>query len=200
MIADDSFGLLMGRLQIGDAEAAGILFHRFAQRLIALARQRLEPRLRSKVDPEDILQSVFKSFFRRREHGEFALGGWDGLWALLSVITVRKCGAQVDHFHALVRDVKREVKELDAADSAASWQGLAREPTPAEAAMLAETVERLLRDLTQREREIVSLALQGCTASEISAELRRPQRTVNRVLERTRKRLERQWASDLEVP
>ena len=66
--------------------------------------------------------------------------------------------------------------------------------------MLAETVERLLRDLTQREREIVSLALQGCTASEISAELRRPQRTVNRVLERTRKRLERQWAGDREVP
>src|ERR1700722_4305434 len=67
MAADDSFGLLMGGLQGGDAEAAGALFHRFAQRLIALARQRLEPRLRSKVDPEDILQSVFKSFFRRRD-------------------------------------------------------------------------------------------------------------------------------------
>ena len=42
MAADDSFGLLMGRLQVGDAEAASIVFHRFAQRLIALARQRLD--------------------------------------------------------------------------------------------------------------------------------------------------------------
>lgn len=199
MTADDSFTLMMGRLQVGDADAAGILFRRFAQRLIALARQRLEPRLRSKVDPEDILQSVFKSFFRRRDQSEFELRSWDGLWSLLSVITLRKCGAQMDHFHALMRDVNREVKELNA-DSAASSQGLAREPTPVEAAMLTETVEQLLRDLTQREREIVSLALQGHTASEISAQLQRPKRTVNRLLERTRKRLERQHLTDLVFP
>ena len=42
------------------------------------------------------------------------------------------------------------------------------DPTPLEAAMLAETVEHLLGGLTPREREIASLALQGYTATEIS--------------------------------
>jgi RNA polymerase sigma-70 factor (ECF subfamily) len=188
MSADESFEDVMTRLRAGDQAAAAVFAH-FARRLIALARLHLDGRLRPKVDPEDVLQSVFRSFFLRQGRGEFDLGGWDGLWALLSVITLRKCGRQGEHFHALCRDVGREATPPGPEDSDAGWQGLAREPTPAEAAMLAETVELLLRDLKEREREIVSLALQGYTAVEISAQLNRPRRTVYNLLERIKKRL-----------
>jgi RNA polymerase sigma-70 factor (ECF subfamily) len=188
MPADESFEEVMTRLQAGDQDAAAEVFARFARRLIALARLHLDSRLRQKVDPEDVLQSVFKSFFLRQARGEFDLGSWDSLWALLSVIALRKCGRQNDHFNALCRDVGREAQAAGE-QSDASWQALAREPTPAEAAMLAETVEVLLRDLKEREREIVSLALQGYTAAEISAQLNRPRRTVYNLLERIKKRL-----------
>ena len=189
MTADSSFSNLMARLRAGDDEAAAQVFNRFARRLIALARRHLGGRLRRKVDPEDVLQSVFKSFFLRQARGEFDLGGWDGLWALLAVITLRKCGRQGDHFHACCRDVRREAIPPASEGSGSGSLALAREPTPAEAAMLAETVEQLLRGLKEREREIVSLALQGYTGAEISAKLNRPKRTVYNLLGRIKGRL-----------
>ncbi len=108
MTAEPSFDDLMARLRAGDQAAASQLFHRFACRLIGLARGRLDALVRQKVDPEDVVQSVFKSFFLRHASGQWDLGGWDGLWALLTVLTVRKCGRHAVHYRAGRRDVRRE--------------------------------------------------------------------------------------------
>jgi RNA polymerase sigma factor (sigma-70 family) len=72
---------------------------------------------------------------------------------------------------------------------AAVGQLFAHEPTPLEAAALAETVERLMRELDERERQILELALQGYTPQEISPRVGRCERTVQRLLERVRKHL-----------
>jgi DNA-directed RNA polymerase specialized sigma24 family protein len=53
-----------------DEQAARENFDRFARRLIGLARTRLDRRIRQKIDPEDVVQSVFRSFFTRH--------GWSG--------------------------------------------------------------------------------------------------------------------------
>src|SRR5438067_192126 len=108
MAPDDSFQDLMQRLRGGDEVAATILFQRFARRLIGLARHQLDQRLRGKLDAEDVVQSVFKSFFPRFADGCFELDGWEDLWALLTVITLRKCGRRVEYFRARRRDVRRE--------------------------------------------------------------------------------------------
>ena len=68
MSLPDSFDDVITRLRDGDSEAATEIFHRFAARLIALARTRLDSRVRQKVDPEDVVQSVFRSFFIRQDH------------------------------------------------------------------------------------------------------------------------------------
>ncbi len=65
-----------------------------------------------------------------------------------------------------------------------------REPTPAEAALLAETLEQLMRELTPREQEILALRLQGYDSADISARVGRTERTVQRLLQRVRQRLE----------
>ena len=180
----------MTRLRAGDDDAAAVVFRRFAHRLIGLARSRLDHLLRGKVDPEDILQSVYRTFFRRQARDGFDLGGWDSLWAMLTVITVRKCDYRRKFFRAARRDVGREVAP-PAADSAAhAPHVLARDPTPSEAARLAETVELLMRELAGREREMLALALEGCNVAEISARVGRTERTVQRVLKRVRERLE----------
>ena len=192
MHAEDSFADLMVRLRDGDPEAARQVFNRFARRLIALARGRLEARLREKVEPEDVLQSAYRSFFCRYADGQFELHDWDSLWALLTTITLRKCGRWTDHYHAARRDISREIVPCAAVDDSESgWQALTREPSPDEGALLAETVEGLLRGQEGRDRDIVSLALVGYKAREISAQLNRPPRTVYRVLERVKKRLQR---------
>jgi len=45
-----------------------------------LARGRLELRLQHKIEPEDVVQSAFKSFFLRYGEGALWAEGWDGLW------------------------------------------------------------------------------------------------------------------------
>jgi RNA polymerase sigma-70 factor (ECF subfamily) len=191
MSPDPTFAALMDRLRRGDQDAARRIFQRFAGRLIALARQHLDARIRQKVDAEDVLQSVWKSFFRRHAEGQFDLDNWDSLWSLLTVITLCKCGYQTRHFRTASRDVQREKAQAAEDDSSASWEAIAREPTPAEAAMLTETVEQLTRALDERDRQILELSLQGETVGQVSTQLRISERTVERVLERVRKRLER---------
>jgi RNA polymerase sigma-70 factor (ECF subfamily) len=71
-----------------------------------------------------------------------------------------------------------------------------REPLPEEAAMLAETLEDLFRAVDVHERPILELSLQGFTVPEISQQLGRAERSVRRLRERIRKRLERQQAVD----
>jgi RNA polymerase sigma-70 factor (ECF subfamily) len=177
----------MARLCAGDPDAAAHILGRFTNRLIELARANLDSRVRQKVDPEDILQSVYKSFFLRHATGQLSFSGWDGLWALLALITTRKCGRWARMFHSAKREVDIEVP---ASDRSALAQLFSDEPSPEEAAMLAEEVEQLLRELGKRDGEILTLALQGYTPAEISAQLHRPGRTVYRVLERIRVKLE----------
>jgi len=192
----DSFEVLMTRLKAGDDAAATEIFNRFARRLVGLARSRLDDRMRQKVDPEDVMQSAFKSFFRVQGDGKLEMANWDSMWAILTVITLRKCGHRVEYFHAARRDVSREVTpRRNSDDSVPSFQAIARDPTPSDAAMLEETVEQLLHGLEPREQEVVTLCLQGHTAAEISERVGRTERTVHRILERIRKRLDRLQAS-----
>jgi RNA polymerase sigma-70 factor (ECF subfamily) len=201
MADDASFADLMARLRAGDEDAAATVFHRFARRLIGLARVRLDAQIRQKVDPEDVAQSVYRSFFLRHAEGQFELTNWDSLWGLLTVIAVRKCGRWHGHFHTQARNVAAEVSAQPVGDDSGSgWEALAREPSPAEAALLTETVQQLLAELEGRDREIVALALQGHTGVEISDRLGRPERTVYRVLKRVRKRLDQMRAEGAETP
>ena len=194
---DRSFDDVMARLRAGNQEAATEIFNRFAYRLIALARSRLDSRTRAKLDPEDVIQSVYKSFFVRFAEGQFDLQTWDSLWSLLTVITLRKCGHHTEYFHAACRDVGREATPPPSReDSIASWQAIARDPTPSEAVILAETLEAVMHGLDERERQILALSLQGHTTQEISSQVGRTERTVRRALELIRKRLERMRDQD----
>lgn len=182
---------LMSRLRQGDPEAARQLFDRFAHRLIGLAQTHLDRRLRGKVDADDVMQSVFKSFFRMQREQALAFSEWDDLWSLLAVITLRKCGHRAAYYKAACRDVRRESMSFADDDEAeAGWEAIAREPTPLEAMMLGETVADLLRSLDGRDRKLATLALQGYTRMEIAEQVGCTERTVYRVLERLRRRLE----------
>jgi RNA polymerase sigma-70 factor (ECF subfamily) len=188
MAEQDSFAFLMARLNAGDGGAAEALFRRYAERLLALARSRLEEAVRRKDDPEDVLQSVFKSFFTRHRDGQFDVSSWDGLWTLLALLTVRKCADRIEYFHAACRDVRREEYPGPASGAA---RVIAADPTPSEIAILTETLTHLMAGLDGTDRDIVMLHLQGYTMPQISARIRRSERTVCRVLERLRKRLRR---------
>ena len=194
MGGETTFDELMDRLNDGDEEAAAEIFNRFVRRLIFLARSRLNAQVRQKEDPEDVVQSVFRSFFTRQVEGQFEIGSWGSLWAMLAVITLRKCGNRIEYFQAAKRNVQRDIpggtKPNETEESRLTWEGIAREPTPAEAAAITETLEELMAGLDQRERLILSLRLQEYTVQEISEQVDRSERTIARVLERVRERMQ----------
>lgn len=181
------------QLRRGDSRAAEELFARFAGQLRALVQKKLGWRYRRKFDADDVVQSVFKSFIRLQTAERLSFDSWDALWGLLSLITIRKCSRRLEYLRAACRDIARErsghIHVDDLERSRTDLQAFAREPTPADAAILAETIARLLEPLDERERQIATLALQGYGTTEISARVGRSERTVRRVLGRIRDEL-----------
>jgi RNA polymerase sigma-70 factor (ECF subfamily) len=197
MSASDSFADVMARLRAGDPAAAQEIFERFLNKLVRLARRQFDAALRRKVDPEDVVQSAYKSFFLRYAEGKLEVHDWHSFWGLLTIITLRKCLDRVEYYRAERRDLQREAGAHPGSSGTEPWwEAVAREPTPEEAAVLAETVEELVRSLDEEERPVLQMSLQGYTTHEISERLGRPERTVRKVRERIRKQLQRRQLSD----
>jgi DNA-directed RNA polymerase specialized sigma24 family protein len=181
-LAGAAFADLAELLAAGDEAAAREVHRRYTRRLIALARQRLPAAVRSRTDPESVVQSVYRSFFGRAANDEFALGNWDDLWGLLARIAVRKCLNRVRFHRQGCRDVGRE-------DGGAGWAVADPDPSPDEVAALHETVAAVFAGLGGRDRGIVEALLQGCTVEEARARVGCGERTVRRVRERVRDQL-----------
>ena len=194
---NDSFPDWLARLQARDSAAAREVFRRYAGRLIALARRQFGAALRHRVDPEDVVQSAYKSFFGRCGAGQLQVHTWNGLWGLLTLITLCKCADRVEYHRAQCRDATREAAGPPGATVEAPWpEALGREPTPLEAAVLNETVEQLLAGLDKAQRPVLELSLQGYTTREISQQLGRAERTVRLLREGVRRRLEEMQRED----
>jgi RNA polymerase sigma-70 factor, ECF subfamily len=196
----DSFAELEPKLRARDQGAATEVFRRFADRLVALARTKLDARIRRKEDPEDVVQSVYGSFFNRYHAGKLDLASWDSLWSLLTVITVRKCLNRTEYYMARCRSVAGEI-DTDSWDDAASGlsEAIDREPTPLEAVVLTDTVERMMRGLDEHDRTIIELSMGGCSPQIISAEVGVSERKVMRVRRRIKERLLRMQADEIQL-
>src|SRR5215471_4942691 len=96
----NSFAKFLAQLRSQDDAAAKEVFERFVHQLVVLARRHIGAGLRHKVDPEDIVQSAYKSFFFRYGAGNLDLDNWNSIWGLLTLITVRKCAARAAYHRA----------------------------------------------------------------------------------------------------
>jgi RNA polymerase sigma-70 factor (ECF subfamily) len=174
-------------------------FDRFTRRLVGLARSHLHERLQHKIDPEDVVQSAYKSFIDRygAEDARPIEQGPDGLWSLLTLITLRKCADRIRYHKAERRDIAREAAAPSGEEPEPWREAAGHEPTPEHAAALAEIVEQILRDLSPAERPIVEMSLQGYSTQEISEHLGRAERSVRRLRERLRMHVERLQAGSV---
>src|SRR6187549_2626521 len=99
---------LLDRCVAGDSVAEAQLFERYVVRLTLLARSRLSQRLASRVDPEDIVLSAYRSFFLAARQQRFDLRHSGDLWRLLVKITLAKVVDQAEFHQAQRRTVDRE--------------------------------------------------------------------------------------------
>jgi DNA-directed RNA polymerase specialized sigma24 family protein len=189
MSPDESVSQWIGRLQAGDAAAAQQLWERYFQRLVGLARKKLEGLPRRAADEEDVALSAFDSFCRGAGDGRFPqLVDRDNFWRLLVTITARKAYQLMLHEGRRKRGgnaVLDEAALASLADSGAAGleQLLDREPTPEFAAQLAEEYQRLLASLPDAElRSVAQWKMEGYSNEEIAAKLGCALRSVERKL------------------
>jgi RNA polymerase sigma factor (sigma-70 family) len=189
MTMDSSFSVVMARLRDGDEEAAFQVFGKFLNGLIALASSHFESRLQSKVDPEDVVQSVYLSFIKKLKTSPDELADWGGLWSLLATITIRKCYDRRRFWRASCRSVASEVASPHESEGVSWWEAIDRGPTPLQALVLAETWDELIADKKPLQRTIAELAFNGYTGVEIAKQCRCSERTVYRAVKNLREQL-----------
>jgi RNA polymerase sigma factor (sigma-70 family) len=190
-MADEWSGHLVDRWREGDQQAAVELFRRYANALIALARGRLSGKLAHRIDPEDVVQSVYRSFFAEAREGRYDLQRGGDLWRLLVAITLHKLNDQVKRNTSKKRAVEQE-RSFGSEDSLISMQAhlQGREPSPVEAVALADEVEQLMRQLSPLHRRMLELRLQGYYIDEIAGLTHSSERTVRYALEWVKQQLQ----------
>jgi RNA polymerase sigma-70 factor (ECF subfamily) len=176
---------LVAQWRAGNEEAARTLFDRYVDRLVALARRRIGGRLASRIDPEDVVQSVFRTVFGRLKDGQFHINEQDDLCKLLMRVTVHKALHQVAFHGAGKRDMTREEPQ-GVGSQERLMRVLDREPPAETVAVFVDEMEHFLKQLSPLERQVVELRLQGHSNEEIARQLGVLDRRVRRVVERVR--------------
>lgn len=184
--ADESIELV-DRVRQGDQQAATELFNRYLQRLIGLARARIGRKLAHRVDPEDVVQSAYRSFFHRAQDGQFVLQRSGDLWRLLAAITIHKLCRTVARHQAGKRAVAKEQPLTgDSTLLGLAPEALSREPQPAEALALVEELEVVMQRLKPDWRRILQMRLDGHKVREIAETMKCSERRVRRCFEEVR--------------
>lgn len=183
--ADEEQALIELWRKQGDQEAARQIVDSYIGRLLPLARRHISQRLASRVDPEDIVQSVFRTFFNRLRQGKFVFADQDDLCKLLMRITLHKTLRQVAFHKAAKRDPSQETEQGE--DHQQQLLALLDEdPTPEATVTFIDQLEHLLGQLRPTERQIVELRLQGYSNEEVARQLGVYDRKVRRVLHQVR--------------
>lgn len=176
---------LLQRLHKGSEDAATQLYLRYVNRLRALTRSQCSAELARLVDTEDIVQSIFGSFFRGASQGYYEVPAGEELWKLFLVISLNKIRAKGNYHRAAKRDVRLTVGG-DGALELAATHGKKNDD---DLAFLQVTIAEALDRLPPQHKEMVTLRIEGYEVAEIAERTGRSHRTVERILQQARERL-----------
>ena len=174
---------LIAAFKAGDESAARELFDKYCEQLMRLAKKRIGQRMTSRVDPEDVLQSAFRTFFTHVRNDDFSFEQADDLFKLLVRLTVHKTLRQIAYHRAAKRNPELEIGH--GSDAHELLQQIASEsPSPEVEVALVDEFERFVGQLPPLDREVLGLKLQGFTTVEIAEKLGSYDRKIRRILER----------------
>ena len=190
------FAALIEGARLGNEAAVAALLGRFEPEIRTMVRVRLPRALRNQLDSMDIVQAVWTSVFTGKENdvGRFTeVGQFRGFLAGVARNKVyeehrrRTRTKKYDlgreerlYVRKGERDIPREV--------------FASDPTPSEEVQSEDRMNQLIRGRTAEEVRVVELRREGLTYDEIAEKLGISERSVRRVIEAIRERMEaRQW-------
>lgn len=182
-------------LASGDPSIEEEFWKTYAGPLHRVADRQLSQQLKRRVDPEDVVQSACRTFFRRVRQGEFQLQDRSDLWRLLLTITLNKARMQA-RFHG--RACRGMDREQSLAEEPAGGKGKNFEDALAEIDF-NDFLESILKHLSEEQQEILQRTLDGQTQDEIAAAVGCSQRTVRRMQTKIRESLQSILQADLSL-
>ena len=150
------------RATLATDSVASDLNDRFRRRLCSLVTREMNKIYRQRIEPEEVVQSVFATYFRRTKNGEFAFEDTDHLWYLLKRIASNKLRKRIEHECAEKRDVRRDVAPGDAIYDL---------PDPAECRLFETAIAGLFNEVDSPIREIFEFQLLGYDVADAIAYL-----------------------------
>ncbi len=182
---EDSDHQLLEQYRNGQMEASTRLYLKYADRLLGMTSRKSSSEVTRQVDPEDIVQSVFRTFFRRVDEGHYDVPESEDIWKLLLVITLNKIRTVVAYSRAAKRDGRRTESDLGFDFE----QAKVDDRDEIALASLKMVIDEILSELIEVNREIVKLRIEGYEIDESACQVQRSKRTVERVLQEFRTRL-----------
>jgi RNA polymerase sigma-70 factor (ECF subfamily) len=185
-VAED-FGLLVGRVRLGDVEALAELTRRYEPEVRLAARVLLGRALRSHLDSTDLVQSVHHTLLLGIRQNKFELSSPQQLLGLAVTMVRRKVAR---HWRRLQRQQTFDPQEGETRGPSDLLTCLSSsEADPAEEAQYHDAVEHVCRHLDEKDRRLVELRLQGFSTAEAARQLGEDADVLRVRLSRLRRRL-----------
>jgi RNA polymerase sigma factor (sigma-70 family) len=192
MSHDDDFAELMSRAQSEDPAAIRDFLARFEREVQMMVRARLPRRLRTQYDSVDFVQAVWKSFFLDLRDQPRDFDNAEHLRKFLAGVVRNK--VQEQH-RRLTRTEKYNVTReqslyIRRGDRDVLRDVISPDPSPSDEAQERDRLAQLLAGRGPIEVAVVTLRRQGLTHDEIAARVGINERSVRRIIESLRSRME----------
>lgn len=185
-------------VKAGDSTAANRIWQHYFDRLVRSVRARMVGHDRAVSDEEDIVLSVFDSFYNAAANGRFPdLSDRDDLWRLLLRMAARKVIDKRRHDGRQRRGGQIHVHALDTGDGPGELiEAIGNEPSPEMVLMMRESVEEFFSHLGVGQlRDLAGAKLEGYSNAELAKRFGCSERTIERRLHLIREKCQQQWVA-----
>jgi len=186
---------ILEEMRAGNRRAFDDFFERSAPRVLVYINYNMGSRLRRKVDPDDILQSLYLNLLRNFESFRRRIRERGVQKTLIRMADHEITEAYRFHFKVEKRDARREISAAylgDSGESVLDW-------IPADATSMSGRVMRqeeyrrvmeMLRELRPLEQYVtVARVIEGRSAQEIADELGKTRGAIQMIIARARDKL-----------
>lgn len=182
-------------VKYGDSVAANHIWQHYFDRLVRSVRHKLYGQNRAVSDEEDIVLSVFDSFYSAVEKGRFPdLSDRDDLWQLLLRMSARKVVDKRRHDLRQRRGGDVKLHSLGhPADGEAIFEAIGDEPSPEMVLMMQESVEQFFSHLGVGQlRDLAGAKLEGYSNADLAERFGCSERTIERRLHLIREKCQQE--------
>jgi RNA polymerase sigma-70 factor (ECF subfamily) len=182
---------LMERAKSGDGPAVREFLSRFEDDVRRMVRGRLPRRMRPQFDSMDFVQAVWQSFFSGLRKLPRDFENVRHLRSYLAGVARNKVNEEYRKTRSSRRDIAREEPLYVRHGEAVVERPLVSpEPSPSQSLQASDRLAQMIAGCGPIEIQVITLRCQGLTHEEIAARTKLSDRSVRRIIEQARTRME----------